>query len=250
LRLFFVSIPHIVMQPKVALHCGDRTLTLDRPRVMGILNVTPDSFSDGGKFVIQGDALLQAEHMVSAGADIIDVGGESTRPGAAEVAEQVELDRVIPLISAIKERFDIIVSVDTSKPAVMREAAASGAGLINDVRSLQEHGAESVVAQTGLPVCLMHMQGEPRTMQHRPKYEDVVSEVATYLDERRLSCIQSGVAASQIVLDPGFGFGKNLAHNMALLRELNQLCEIAPVLIGLSRKRMFAQILNSDGCVG
>lgn len=234
------------MNSDVVLQCGDRTLELNRPRVMGILNVTPDSFSDGGKFLEPSEAMAQVDAMIAAGADLIDVGGESTRPGASEVTEQEEMDRVIPLIQAIRSRFDTIVSLDSSKAAVMREAAAAGAGMINDVRALQEPGALSVAVQSALPVCLMHMKGEPRTMQQSPQYHAVVGEVLDFLTSRRQACLDAGMADSRIVIDPGFGFGKNLEHNVALLKHLDQLCSEAPVLVGLSRKRMFAQILNSD----
>lgn len=234
------------MNSDVVLQCGDRTLVLDRPRVMGILNVTPDSFSDGGRFLEISQAVAQVDAMIAAGADIIDVGGESTRPGAADVGEQEELDRVIPLIQAIRSRFDTIVSLDSSKASVMREAAAAGAGMINDVRALQEPGALSVAMETALPVCLMHMKGEPRTMQQSPQYASVVDEVIQFLLGRRQACLDVGMESSRIVLDPGFGFGKNLSHNIALLKHLDRLCQEAPVLVGLSRKRMFAQILQSD----
>ncbi len=213
---------------------------------MGILNVTPDSFSDGGRFERVDAAVRQAESMLEAGAHIIDVGGESTRPGAEAVDDQAELDRVLPVIEAITERFDAVVSVDTSKATVMREAAAVGAGMINDVRALQSPGSLHAAVSTGLPVCLMHMQGEPRTMQQAPQYEHVVSEVIDFLVQRRDECVAAGVENSQIVVDPGFGFGKTLMHNLMLLKHLNRLCEHAPVLSGLSRKRMFAQILGSD----
>lgn len=234
------------MNSDVVLQCGDRTLVLDRPRVMGILNVTPDSFSDGGRFLEISQAVAQVDAMIASGADIIDVGGESTRPGAADVGEQEELDRVIPLIQAIRSRFDTIVSLDSSKASVMREAAAAGAGMINDVRALQEPGALSVAMETALPVCLMHMKGEPRTMQQSPQYASVVDEVIQFLLGRRQACLDVGMESSRIVLDPGFGFGKNLSHNIALLKHLDRLCQEAPVLVGLSRKRMFAQILQSD----
>lgn len=213
---------------------------------MGILNVTPDSFSDGGQFVVVERALAQVESMLAEGADIIDVGGESTRPGALDVSLQEELDRVLPVVQAIVSRFDTIVSLDTSKPEVMREGAAIGAGMINDVRALRESGAEKSAAETGLPVCLMHMQGRPRDMQHAPAYQNVVEEVTEFLLERRQACIAAGISASQIVLDPGFGFGKNLDHNLVLLRNMERLCAHGAVMIGLSRKRMFAQILDSD----
>ena len=228
------------------LRCGSHVLSLDKPRVMGILNVTPDSFSDGGRFVTLDRAVLQAASMLDAGADIIDIGGESTRPGAAAVSEQEELDRVLPIIEAITSRFNTIVSLDTSKPAIMREGAAAGAGMLNDVRALREPGAVEAAASTGLPVCLMHMLGEPRTMQREPVYTDVVVEVGRFLEDRRQACIDAGIEASSIVLDPGFGFGKTLVHNLTLLKHLGSLGSRAPLLTGLSRKRMFAQILGSE----
>ena len=229
-----------------SLRCGSKMLTFDRPRVMGILNVTPDSFSDGGQFQVLDQALRHVESMLLAGADIIDVGGESTRPGAADVSEQHELDRILPIVDAIGSRFDTIVSLDTSKPAVIREGASIGAGMINDVRALQEPGALDAAVASGLPVCLMHMQGQPRSMQHAPSYVDVVREVAEFLLQRREVVVAAGIEKSQIILDPGFGFGKDLIHNLALLRDLKSLCLEAPVLIGLSRKRMFGQILKDD----
>lgn len=234
------------IQTSPVLQCGARALSLDKPRVMGILNVTPDSFSDGGKFIHPDQALEQVELMLQTGADIIDIGGESTRPGAAAVGEQAEMDRVLPVVEAIGRRFDTIISLDTSKAGVMREGAALGIGFINDVRALQEPGAMQAAAETGLPVCLMHMQGQPRSMQHAPEYGDVLAEVIEFLVHRRQECMASGIDASRIVLDPGFGFGKTLTHNLALLKHLDSLCSIAPVLIGLSRKKMFAQILGDD----
>ncbi|NND90771.1 MAG: dihydropteroate synthase [Granulosicoccus sp.] len=213
---------------------------------MGILNVTPDSFSDGGQFVKLDRALEQVESMLVAGADIVDIGGESTRPGARAVDVQAELDRLLPVIEAINERFDTIISLDTSKAAVMRAGVAAGVGMINDVRALREPDALRVAVESGLPVCLMHMQGEPRSMQHSPEYEDVVLEVGDFLRQRRQACIDAGMQASQIVLDPGFGFGKTLTHNLLLIRHLAQLSGDSPVLAGLSRKRMFAQILGSE----
>ena len=228
------------------LQCGNQVLRLDRPRVMGILNVTPDSFSDGGRFLGLDDALAQADAMLSEGADIIDVGGESTRPGAEAVDEQQEIERVSPVIDAIAQRFDTIVSIDTSKPAVMQAACAAGAGIINDVRALREPGALEMAAETGLPVCLMHMQGEPRTMQNAPGYDNVVADVTAFLLERRTVCVAAGIDPQRIVLDPGFGFGKTLAHNIALIAGLDVLCQQAPVLIGLSRKRMLGAILQNE----
>lgn len=232
--------------PVNTLQCGSKSLTLDRPRVMGILNVTPDSFSDGGQFYHRDDAMAQVETMIAAGADIIDVGGESTRPGALDVDEQSEIERVAPIIEAIVERFDIIVSIDTSKAAVIRAAVAAGAAMVNDVRALSEPGAVEVAASTGLPVCLMHMKGQPRSMQHSPCYDDVVLEVTEFLLQRREVCMRAGIPGEQIVLDPGFGFGKTLEHNLAIASNLQQLCKEAPVMIGLSRKRMLGAILSDE----
>ncbi|MFK8080041.1 MAG: dihydropteroate synthase [Granulosicoccus sp.] len=228
------------------LQCGARTLTLDRPRVMGILNVTPDSFSDGGKFFRKDEALTQVEAMIAAGADIIDVGGESTRPGAGAVEAQAEIDRVSPIIEAIVDRFDTIVSIDTSKACVMRAAFASGASIVNDVRALTEPDALEAAASSGLPVCLMHMQGQPRSMQHAPAYDEVVADVTAFLMRRREACMAAGICASQIVLDPGFGFGKTLEHNLSLAKNLQTLCQAGTVMIGLSRKRMLAEIIGDD----
>ncbi len=227
-----------------SLRCGGRTLTLEIPRIMGILNVTPDSFSDGGRFVGKDKALAHVDHMLQAGADIIDIGGESTRPGAAAVPLQEELDRVIPVLEAIKERFDTIVSVDTSKATVMREAAASGAGMLNDVRALCEEGALAEAAESGLPVCIMHMQGQPRTMQLEPVYDEVVAEVIDFFKGRLQAAESSGIDVNQICIDPGFGFGKTLCHNVELAQNLGKMAAIAPVLTGLSRKRMIAEMLG------
>ncbi len=229
-----------------ALDCGGRELTLDKPRVMGILNVTPDSFSDGGQYASAGAAIDRARQMIEAGAHIIDVGGESTRPGAATVTMHQEIERVVPVIDAICSRFDTVVSIDTSKPEVMLAAHAAGAGLINDVRALQEPGALEAAVSTQLPVCLMHMRGQPKNMQQSPEYDDVFAEVCDFLSQRRALCVQAGIAVSQILLDPGFGFGKTLAHNLMLLRKLDSLCLEAPVLIGLSRKRMLGDIIGDD----
>lgn len=228
------------------LQCGPKQLVLDKPCVMGILNITPDSFSDGGQYIDVDVALKHAESMINAGADIIDVGGESTRPGAESVSDQAEMDRVLPIIEAVNSRFDTIISLDSSKAAVMREAASAGIGMINDVRALREENALEMACRSNLPVCLMHMLGEPRTMQKAPTYCDVVSEVTEFLLQRRQVCINAGMESSQIVLDPGFGFGKTLTHNLVLLKELAHLCKHAPVLTGLSRKRIFAQILGGD----
>ena len=187
----------------ICLQCGGKTLDLSVPRVMGILNVTPDSFSDGGRFDSLETALLHAQKMLDAGADLIDVGGESTRPGAADVGVQEEIDRVVPVIEAIADRFDTVVSIDTSKAEVMKAACKAGAGMINDVRALKESGALEAAANSGLAVCLMHMQGQPRTMQKAPEYDDVLGEVTEFLLERREACIAAGIPSSQVVLDPG-----------------------------------------------
>lgn len=231
----------------VTLRCGAQTLVLDRPRVMGILNVTPDSFSDGGRFNSKDQALNHAQAMVMAGAHIIDVGGESTRPGAADVSEQEELDRVIPVIEAIRSEMDVIVSIDTSKAAVIEQAASAGAGFINDVRALQSSGAAEIAAKTGLPVCLMHMKGTPETMQSQPSYSEVVNEVLEFLKLRTAEVAGLGIPRDQIVWDPGFGFGKTAEHNLQLLKGLSKLTEGSAVLIGLSRKRLMADILNNAG---
>jgi len=213
---------------------------------MGILNVTPDSFSDGGRFVKPDLAIRHAIEMVQAGADLIDIGGESTRPGAATVSEQQELDRVIPVIEHIRAEVDVVISVDTSKAVVMTEAAGAGAGLINDVRALQEPNAAQAAAATGLPVCLMHMRGEPATMQAAPSYQDVVGEVVEFLKQRTKDVMAFGIPQQQILWDPGFGFGKTAEHNLQLVQEVAQLAEYANVLIGLSRKRLFGEILGNS----
>jgi len=220
-------------------------LNLTFPQVMGILNVTPDSFSDGGRHNSLDLALRHAEAMINAGATLLDIGGESTRPGAAEVSEDEELARVVPVVEAIARRFDVWISVDTSKAIVIREAARAGMHLINDIRSLQEPGALQAAAETGLPVCLMHMQGQPKTMQHSPKYEDVVAEVAEYFVEQIARCENAGIPKSKLLLDPGFGFGKNLNHNYQLLARLAELHHFGlPLLVGMSRKSMVGQLLH------
>ena len=216
-------------------------------QVMGILNSTPDSFSDGGRFVHLSDALRQVESMLTAGAGIIDIGGESTRPGAEAVGVQQELDRVIPVIEAVAQRFEVPISIDTSKPAVMRAAVAAGAGLINDVMALQLPGAVEAAVQLGVPVCLMHMQGEPRTMQSDPTYIDVVGEVIDFLHQRAAACRAAGMARQQIIIDPGFGFGKRLDHNLTLLQQLPRIHSLGyPLLVGMSRKSMIGQILGHN----
>lgn len=226
------------------LQCGARTLTLSAPVVMGVLNVTPDSFSDGGRFIGRDAALKHAGAMITAGAAIIDIGGESTRPGAAPVSVTEELDRVIPVVEAIASEYDVVISVDTSTAEVMRDSAAAGAGLINDVRALQRPGALQAAAATGLAVCLMHMQGEPGTMQQAPVYRDVVAEVRQFLRSRVDACVAAGIQRDLLLLDPGFGFGKNDEHNLALLAALPQLAEDGPVLAGLSRKSMIGRLLG------
>ncbi len=226
------------------LQCNGKQLDLRVAQVMGILNVTPDSFSDGGRFLGRDAALRQAERMVADGAAIIDVGGESTRPGAEAVGVQEELDRVIPVIEAIAEELPVPISVDTSKGAVMRAAVAAGAGLINDVAALRGEGALAAAAECGVPVCLMHMQGEPRTMQKAPAYADVVAEVYAFLAERRAACVEAGIAADQVLVDPGFGFGKTLEHNLALMRHVERFNDLGPVLVGVSRKSMIGAILD------
>ncbi len=212
---------------------------------MGILNLTPDSFSDGGRFLARDTALRHAARMVEEGAAIIDIGGESTRPGAQPVSVEQELERVVPVIEALAGEFPVPLSVDTLKPAVMREAVAAGAGLINDVMALQAPGAIEAVAELEIPVCLMHMQGEPRTMQQEPHYEDVVAEVTGFLAERVAACEAGGIRRDRLILDPGFGFGKTLAHNLSLLKHLQCLESLGlPLLVGISRKSMIGSLLD------
>jgi dihydropteroate synthase len=212
---------------------------------MGILNVTPDSFSDGGRYAGEEAAYLRAVEMVAEGALIIDIGGQSTRPGAVAVDESVEMSRVVPLIETIARSLDVTISVDTSKPAVMAAAIVAGAHIVNDVYALRSPGARETAARTGVGVCLMHMQGEPRTMQLQPRYRDVVSEVGEFLARERSACISAGVARDAIALDPGFGFGKGLEHNMGLLKGLPTLVALgSPLLVGLSRKSFIGRILN------
>lgn len=227
------------------LPCGNRVLDLARVHVMGILNVTPDSFSDGGRFSQLDVALRHAEAMVLAGATLIDIGGESTRPGARAVSPLEELERVAPVVERINRELDVVISVDTSTPAVMRETARLGAGLINDVRALRRDGALDAAAATGLPVCLMHMLGEPGDMQDNPHYEDVTQEVSEFLLERMAACASAGIEAERIVLDPGFGFAKTLQHNLSLFKHMETLHALGrPMLVGVSRKSMIGQSLN------
>lgn len=230
---------------QTTLQCGKHRLSLSEPHVMGILNITPDSFSDGGQYNSLDAALRRAERMLEAGAGILDVGGESTRPGAQEVSVQQELDRVAPLVERLVREFDALVSVDTSTPQVMTEAARLGVGLLNDVRALQREGALQAAAATGLPVCLMHMRGEPRNMQDAPHYEDVAAEVLEFLRQRVHACEQAGIERDRLVVDPGFGFAKNLSHNLELFHRMKELAVIQlPLLVGVSRKSMIGQILD------
>jgi dihydropteroate synthase len=230
------------------LRCRESSLSLDRPRVMGVVNVTPDSFSDGGLFRNAAAAVAHGRELVAAGADLVDVGGESTRPGAAEVVEVEELRRVIPVIEGLAD-CGVPVSVDTRKPGVMREALRAGASMINDVTALQAEGALRLAAESGAAVCLMHMQGRPASMQQAPRYADVVAEVAEFLLHRARSCVDGGIPGECICVDPGFGFGKTLAHNLALLRRLPEIRGLGwPVLVGLSRKSMIgALVARPDG---
>ncbi|MGL5007409.1 MAG: dihydropteroate synthase [Plesiomonas sp.] len=228
------------------LRSKNRTLDLTRPQIMGILNVTPDSFSDGGQFNQQTHAIAHARAMQRAGAAIIDIGGESTRPGADIVSEAQELDRVIPVIEALSRELDVWISIDTYKPVVMREACRAGAHLINDINALQSEGALAVAAAEQVPVCLMHMQGTPDTMQQQPQYQDVISEVSTFLQQRAEACLAAGILRENILLDPGFGFGKTLEHNYQLLNQLEKLHVLHyPLLVGMSRKSMIGKLLNN-----
>jgi dihydropteroate synthase len=212
---------------------------------MGILNVTPDSFSDGGRFDNVATAIDQAARMIEEGADLLDVGGESTRPGAEAVSVSTELDRVIPVLEQLRLRFDVPVSIDTSKPEVMRAAASAGAAMINDVCALQADGALAIAATLGIPVCLMHMQGDPRTMQQAPVYSDVTVDVCNFLRDRMAACADAGLPTDRLLVDPGFGFGKTVEHNLQLLHDLDKIKDLgAPVLAGLSRKSMIGALLD------
>lgn len=224
-----------------------RQIDLSRCHVMGILNVTPDSFSDGGRFNRLDVALDRARQIVDEGAAFVDIGGESTRPGSAPVSVQEELDRVCPVVEAVAREFDTVISVDTSSPEVIRESVRVGAGLINDVRSLQRDGALAAAVEAGVPVCLMHMKGEPKTMQAQPEYRNLLREVSSFLMERVRVAEQAGIAPENILLDPGFGFGKTLEHNLQLLAAQDQLRVLGyPLLIGMSRKTMLGQITGRD----
>ena len=228
------------------LDCAGKPLDLSVPRVMGVLNVTPDSLSDGGRFARLPLALERAREMVAEGAAIIDVGGESTRPGALPVGVEEELRRVLPVVEALAAELPVPISVDTGTPKVIREAVAVGAGLVNDVRALRVPGALEAAAAAGVPVCRMHMQGEPGTMQASPRYDDVVGEVVRFLEERVAACEAQGIPRSRILLDPGFGFGKTLEHNLRLLHRLDRVAAVGlPVLVGMSRKSMFGALLDA-----
>jgi dihydropteroate synthase len=227
------------------LDCNGRTLTLDRPRVMGIVNVTPDSFSDGGTHDTLEAAVAHGLKLAEEGADLLDIGGESTRPGAADVSVEEELRRTIPVIERLAKATSLPISIDTSKPEVMRAAVQAGSGMVNDVYALRREGALDVAAELGVPVVLMHMQGEPRSMQDAPQYDDVVATVHRFLAERIFAAEMAGIAKKKIVIDPGFGFGKNTQHNLALLAQLERFAELGvPVLAGLSRKRTIGEIIG------
>lgn len=222
-------------------------LDLSEPCVMGILNVTPDSFSDGGQFTAVDSAMHQVRQMIAEGAAIIDIGGESTRPGAAPVSVEQELERVIPVIEAIRKESNIPISIDTSKPEVMLEAIVAGADMVNDVYALRTEGAVEQVAELAVPVCLMHMQGEPRTMQKSPQYDDLMKDINKFLSERIAACVAAGIKREQILLDPGFGFGKTPEHNLSLIKHLGEFLTLGlPILAGVSRKSTIGYILNKE----
>ena len=234
------------------LECAGRRLDLSRPVVMGIINVTPDSFSDGATLYRGSNldierAMTRAREMVASGAAILDIGGESTRPGASPVSVNEEMDRVLPLVARIAAELETVISVDTSTPVLMREAANAGAGLLNDVRALTREGALEAAAASNLPICLMHMQGEPGSMQVAPHYDDVVEDVCEYLQSRIASCERQGIARNRLLLDPGFGFGKSVTHNLKLLRELPRLAAIGlPLVVSLSRKSLIGKLLGRE----
>jgi dihydropteroate synthase len=228
------------------LDCNGRELPLDRPRICGIVNITSDSFSDGGRYLDPQRALDHALRLVEEGADLLDIGAESTRPGASPIPADEQIARVVPVISAIAAQTSVPISIDTSDAEVMRAAVGAGAGLINDVCALRREGALNAAADSGALVCLMHMQGEPRSMQENPQYDDVVGEVHRFLTDRLFACQLAGIDKKRILVDPGFGFGKTLEHNLALLRELARFAEIGPVLVGLSRKSMIGALTGRD----
>jgi dihydropteroate synthase len=237
-------------KPQVKMWFGEQWLDLTAPHVMGVVNVTPDSFSDGGSLFASQSlcleaAMVRARAMVAQGASFLDIGGESTRPGADPVSAQQELDRVIPVVEAIRASLDVVVSIDTSTAQVMTAAALAGAGLINDVRALGRVGALAAAADAQLPICLMHMQGDPKTMQNNPTYDSIVEDVGVYLDERVEQCFKVGIPFERLLVDPGFGFGKTLVHNLQLLKSLNLLASKGmPVLVGMSRKSMIGNVLD------
>ena len=227
------------------IQANNKTLDLSRPHVMGILNVTPDSFSDGGRFLALDNALAQAKRMIEAGVSIIDIGGESTRPGAPVVELEEELQRVIPVIEAIRSEHNVWISIDTSKAEVMKQAALAGADIINDVRALQEPRALEVAATLGLPICIMHMQGQPRTMQENPTYDNLLEDVGVFLQQRIEQCESAGIQREQLILDPGFGFGKTLRHNYQMLANLESFHQFGlPILAGMSRKSMLFKLVE------
>ena len=227
------------------LDCKGKSLDLTHPQIMGILNVTPDSFSDGGQFFGEDVALKQAKQMVVDGATVVDVGGESTRPGATVVSVEREIERVIPVIEAIESEIDVVISIDTSKPEVMRAAIAAGAGLINDVQALRVKGALDAAFDLDVPVCLMHAQGMPKTMQEKPHYEDVVAEVTSFLLKRVEICEARGIKRNKLIVDPGFGFGKRARHNLRLMKYLERIVHLdLPVLVGISRKSIIGELLK------
>jgi dihydropteroate synthase len=225
------------------LDCAGRPLKLDRPRVVGILNVTPDSFSDGGSYGSADEAVAHGLRMVEEGVDMLDIGGESTRPGADDVSVEEELSRVVPVLQQLAAKTAVPLAIDTSKPEVMRAAVAAGAGMINDVYALRREGAIDAVAELGVPVCLMHMLGEPRSMQDDPQYDDVVGDVHRFLTDRLFACELAGIDRRKVMVDPGFGFGKTLEHNLALLRALERFANLGSgVYVGLSRKSMIGML--------
>lgn len=231
------------MPSSTTLDCNGRPLSLDRTRICGIVNVTPDSFSDGGLFPDVESAVAHGVRLVTQGADMLDIGGESTRPGAASITPEQEVERVVPVIEGLAAQVNVPISVDTSTPEVMRAAVSAGAGLINDVRALQRKGALNAARDAGVPICLMHMQGQPGSMQDNPHYDDVVAEVHGFLAERLLACQHAGIDAAQVLVDPGFGFGKSLEHNMRLLAELDRFTDLGiGILVGLSRKSFLGTI--------
>jgi len=230
------------------LQCGSKKLDLSTPVVMGVLNITPDSFSDGGLFLNLDSAVAHGQRLVEEGAGILDVGGESTRPGALDVTEEEELRRVLPVVERLAARVAVPISIDTSKPAVMRAAVAAGASMINDVRALRARGALEAAATGSAAICLMHMQGEPRTMQHEPRYDDVVKDVGDFLRQRVDDCVAAGIVRQRLAIDPGFGFGKRLEHDLALLGRLDEFTRSGlPLLVGLSRKSMIGTITGRPG---